>query len=145
MVKYKGKRQERFYFNLIDLQRAGFVDNIVRIGLSEYSFWLVDQSTITDIDVRDIKFSEFHLYVKDNGLLRPTFRLISPEIRLDCPHVYPGGEICLFHPKEFSWKRGSIFGYRLVLILYTWIAFYSLWKITGNWYGEEYPHGIPKS
>lgn len=69
----------------------------------------------------------------------------SPVIRAGAPHRYPDGSLCLYYPKDCSWRSSCFLAETIIPWAAAWLAFYEIWLVTGIWYGVEAPHtGIAK-
>jgi hypothetical protein len=73
----------------------------------------------------------------------------SPEVRVlshdvaGAPHLYPEKKLCLYHPKDNnSWDRGRVIAKTIVPWAAMWLKYWELFKATGHWYGDEYPHRL---
>ncbi len=71
----------------------------------------------------------------------PTVRVASPELRLDAPHLYHGGTLCLYYPEDWRWHSGRILADTIFPWTASWLYFYELWLDTGEWLGPSAPHG----
>lgn len=74
----------------------------------------------------------------------PRVHVLSPEIRprVDgepIPHVYPGNELCLFAPGE--WSGCMEIACTIVPWTIEWLFFYEAWHATGCWEGGGIDHG----
>jgi hypothetical protein len=49
------------------------------------------------------------------------------------PHVYPGNELCLSYPGE--WTHNMLLAHTIVPWTSEWLLHYELWLITGQWAG----------
>jgi len=70
----------------------------------------------------------------------PYVKVISPEIRPGAPHLYSGGRLCLYDPKDRSWHPGLFIAKTIVPWTAEWLFFYELWLETGTWWGPSAPH-----
>ncbi|MCC7230887.1 MAG: hypothetical protein IT203_10880 [Fimbriimonadaceae bacterium] len=73
----------------------------------------------------------------------PEVRVKSPQIRRDAPHVYPGGILCLYWPKDRNWDSSKLVAETIVPWTAEWLLYYELWLDTGEWLGPESPHRYP--
>jgi Second Messenger Oligonucleotide or Dinucleotide Synthetase domain len=73
----------------------------------------------------------------------PEVRVLRPEIRPDAPHLYPGGLLCLYWPKDRNWNSSKLIGETLIPWAAQWLLYYELWLDTGEWLGPESPHRYP--
>jgi hypothetical protein len=70
-----------------------------------------------------------------HGQLRP----LEPGGRI--PHTYGTAEPCLFYPSVQSWRSDMRLADTLIPWLCVWLAFYEMWRATGEWYGGGISHG----
>lgn len=75
---------------------------------------------------------------------RPRVTVACPKIRAGAPHLYPGGELCLYYPKDRTWHSGLYIADTIVPIAAEWLLFYELWLESGKWWGPEAPHAPRK-
>lgn len=64
---------------------------------------------------------------------------LEPEGRI--PHSYGPTEPCLFYPNRHSWRSDMKLGDTVIPWLCVWLAFYEMWRATGEWYGGGISHG----
>lgn len=57
------------------------------------------------------------------------------------PHTYGPAEPCLFYPSRQSWRSDMKLASTLIPWLCIWLAFYEMWRATGEWYGGGISHG----
>lgn len=55
-------------------------------------------------------------------------------------HTFKGGSLCLYHRQGLGAWNPSMPITALFPMIGHWLWCYEMWKITGKWYGEEYPH-----
>ena len=69
----------------------------------------------------------------------PKVRLVHPKLQTrdgeSCPHLYPGGVLCLFLPGAFEWTRQMQLVETVVPWISEWLAHYEVWLATGVWTG----------
>lgn len=87
---------------------------------------------------------QYKLRVIYRGAKRPKVIVLEPKIDKNVQHLYLDGSLCLFYPKDGSWKADSIIAKTIIPWAAAWLYFYEVWKKTGKWYGEEAPHRGPK-
>ncbi|MBV6503328.1 MAG: hypothetical protein AKCLJLPJ_01397 [Fimbriimonadales bacterium] len=75
----------------------------------------------------------------------PKVRILSPGIRPDAPHRYPGGLLCLYWHKDRNWNGQTFIGETIIPWTALWLLYYELWLDTGEWLGPESPHRYPRS
>jgi hypothetical protein len=57
------------------------------------------------------------------------------------PHTYGPAEPCLFYPSRQSWRSDMKLASTVIPWLCVWLAFYEMWRATGEWYGGGISHG----
>lgn len=67
----------------------------------------------------------------------PIVRVLSPALAPDAPHVYRGGELCLYWPKEWRWYGDELIAETIVPWTASWLFYYELWLDTGKWLGPS--------
>lgn len=56
-------------------------------------------------------------------------------------HMYPqDNSLCLYYPKDFSWKNDSHLYNTIVPWTHEWFVFYELYKIYGKWFHPSVLH-----
>jgi hypothetical protein len=60
------------------------------------------------------------------------------------PHVYPGNELCLYHPAKGEWSGKQAIANTIVPWAIEWLFHYELWHLTGEWHGGGSVHPIVK-
>lgn len=73
----------------------------------------------------------------------PEVRVLSPTTRSDAPHMYIGGLLCLYWPKDQNWNSRKFIADTIIPWTAQWLLYYELWLDTGEWLGEESPHRYP--
>lgn len=81
-----------------------------------------------------------------DGRAAPRVRVLSPKLEgrngEGLPHVYNDGTLCLHLPED--WARTMSIADTVVPWTSEWLAFYEVWRATGEWHGGgEWPprHG----
>jgi len=74
----------------------------------------------------------------------PNVWILSPALRSDAPHRYSDGSLCLYYPRDQSWRPDMFIAKTIVPWAALWLAFYELWLRTGEWHGPQAPHGKVK-
>lgn len=82
----------------------------------------------------------YHLRIVYKPGDRPRVTVTRPKICSGAPHLYPGGELCLYYPKDRTWHSGLYIADIIVPITAEWLLFYELWIESGKWWGPEAPH-----
>lgn len=90
------------------------------------------------------EFSEYSIRIVYEGGYKPKVYVEMPVLLPNTPHVYPGGYLCLYHPKYFRWTADKLIAKEIMQWTIAWLYFYECWKDTGVWYGPEVAHGEPK-
>lgn len=122
------------------------------------------------ISAMRIKYPQFtskfisHSGLKVTGVLRPTSRSCyyhfvlrynlsdSPKIKIICPeliknskgeeipHLYPGKNLCLYHPKYKEFQRTDFLCDTIIPWTSLWLYYYEIWLLTDEWLGGgEHP------
>jgi len=70
---------------------------------------------------------------------KPEVRLVHPTLQTRdgqrCPHLYPGGVLCLYLPGAFEWTKEMQLVGTVVPWISEWLAHYEVWLATGVWTG----------
>ncbi|WP_370217316.1 hypothetical protein [Kitasatospora sp. GAS1066B] len=77
---------------------------------------------------------------------RPCVTITEPPLTLHprataLPHVYPGGDLCLYLPGE--WKENMLLAHTILPWTSEWLLHYELWLVTGRWAGSGHDHAVP--
>ncbi len=67
----------------------------------------------------------------------PKVNVISPSVPEDAPHRYHDGRLCLYWPKEWSWRQDKIIAEYVIPWTASWLYYYELWLDTGKWLGPS--------
>jgi hypothetical protein len=86
----------------------------------------------------------YHVRIAYKVTDRPRVKVTSPAIRQDAKHLYPGGELCLYYPKDRTWHSGLHIAETIIPMTAEWLLFYELWLESGKWWGPEAPHSPQK-
>ena len=71
----------------------------------------------------------------------PRVWVVSPRLRPDAPHRYPGNHsLCLYWPKEWWWTPQKSLAETIIPWAAFWLYYYELWLVTGEWLGPTSPH-----
>jgi hypothetical protein len=70
----------------------------------------------------------------------PKVWVVSPPIDPSSRHLYRDGSLCLHYPKDWDWRPQEYLAKTIIPWTAEWLAFYEIWRLTGEWYGEEAPH-----
>ena len=71
---------------------------------------------------------------------RPRVHVIAPTLVSGAPHLYPGGELCLYYPSDGTWHSQRPLATTIVPMTAEWLLFYEWWLESGTWWGPEAPH-----
>lgn len=63
----------------------------------------------------------------------PSVKVLSPPIAKGAPHLYQGGRLCLFWPRERSWRPEDLIAETVLPWTALWLLNYELWLDTGEW------------
>lgn len=75
------------------------------------------------------------------GDQRPKVKVLFPKLVAEPKHFYQGsGTLCLYHPRDFKWKKYKLIAREIMGWTAGWIYFYEAWLQTGEWYGPEAEH-----
>ena len=72
----------------------------------------------------------------------PRVRVLRPRLDPKAPHLYKGGYLCLYWPKEWQWSEGEWIAKTIVPWTALWLHHYELWQECGRWFGPS-SHGPP--
>jgi hypothetical protein len=78
--------------------------------------------------------------IEYRGNLRPTVKIISPELVEKPPHTFSDKSLCLYHSSNFKWSAEKLIAKEIVDWTITWIYFYEYWLQEGEWIAPEVPH-----
>ena len=79
------------------------------------------------------------------GNADPQVRILSPKLVENPKHFYKqSGTLCLYHPRDFKWKKYKLISKYIVPLTSAWIYFYEVWLEKDIWYGPEAEHETPK-
>lgn len=91
------------------------------------------------------EFRKFKVSVLYRNNLNPQVRVIEPKLVDNPPHFYKNtGTLCLYHPKDFKWRKEFLVAKYILPITAAWLYFYEVWLETDKWYGPEAKHTTPK-
>jgi hypothetical protein len=63
-----------------------------------------------------------------------------PKLAPGAPHLYPGGRLCLYWPREWVWRSDELIADTILPWTALWLYFYELWLDCGEWLGPS-SHG----
>ncbi|MBE9392241.1 hypothetical protein [Elizabethkingia anophelis] len=96
-----------------------------------------------DLQVKP-EFPKYTVSIVYRNSSPPIIKIINPTLVENPPHVYSEKKLCLYHPKNFKWKKEKLIANEIIEWTSAWIYFYEVWLETGKWYGPEAPHDIQK-
>ena len=67
----------------------------------------------------------------------PRVRVLKPALDPGAPHIYKGGTLCLYWPKEWKWNEGEWIADTIVPWTALWLYYYELWQDCGEWLGPS--------
>ena len=70
----------------------------------------------------------------------PQVWIVSPKLQANAPHRYGNEALCLYYPQDRSWQPTMKLSVTFVPWTVLWLAFYEIWLVTGQWFGEEASH-----
>lgn len=85
----------------------------------------------------------YKVSIRYRGGALPEIKVLRPQIRPDAPHLYSGGLLCLYWPKDRNWNHRKLVAETLIPWVAQWLLFYEIWLDTGEWLGPESPHRYP--
>ena len=124
----------------------------VQIGAmrARYPHFKVKRKTSTEVEfVGELQpkpeYRKYKVSILYRGNLNPQVRVLRPDLVDNPPHFYKGsGTLCLYHPKDFKWRKEFLVAKHILLITSAWLYFYEVWLETDVWYGPEVKHKTPK-
>jgi hypothetical protein len=63
----------------------------------------------------------------------PQIRVLSPALESNAPHLYREGTLCLYWPKEWTWRGDCLIAETILPWAALWLYYYELWLDTGKW------------
>jgi hypothetical protein len=75
----------------------------------------------------------------------PRVFVLDPPLPPGVPHVYREGHLCLYWPKEWTWRDDVDMATTILPWTATWLLYYELWTETGSWLGPSSQHGTPQA
>lgn len=75
----------------------------------------------------------------------PKVKIVSPVLEKnekgeEIPHLYPGGHLCLYHPRYGEFSRTYLLCETIIPWTSLWLYHYEIWHVTGDWLGGgEHP------
>jgi hypothetical protein len=75
----------------------------------------------------------------------PCVWVIKPKLRErsesePIPHLYPEGDLCLYHPSKREWRPVDFIAETIVPWASLWLYYYEVWLAIGEWLGGgEHP------
>ncbi len=87
----------------------------------------------------------YHFVLKYNLIEKPKTKIISPTLIKNgkgetIPHLYPGENLCLYHPKYYEFSRTEFLCDTIIPWTSLWLYYYEVWHTTDEWLGGgEHP------
>lgn len=74
----------------------------------------------------------------------PVVRVLSHDVS-GSKHLYPENRLCLYHPYkgENRWQQNETISSKIVPLTIMWLIQSEVYRNTGKWNGDEFPHGNP--
>lgn len=88
---------------------------------------------------------QYHFILKYSLKNSPKIKITSPELRKnnkneDIPHLYPGKNLCLYHPKYREFQKTDFLCETIIPWTSLWLYYYEIWLLTDEWLGGgEHP------
>jgi hypothetical protein len=87
----------------------------------------------------------YHFVLKYNLVDSPKTKIVSPALQKNgkdenIPHLYPGENLCLYHPNFCEFSRTDFLSDTIIPWTSLWLYYYEVWHITDEWLGGgEHP------
>ncbi|HAO09295.1 MAG TPA: hypothetical protein DCQ50_20480 [Chryseobacterium sp.] len=87
----------------------------------------------------------YSFVLKYNMIESPKIRIITPVLQKngkgeDIPHIYPGDNLCLYHPRYNEFNRTDFLCDTIIPWTSLWLYYYEVWHLTDEWLGGgEHP------
>lgn len=99
-----------------------------------------DMEFIGDLQARP-NFPIYTVSITYRGSATPLVRVVNPQLVESPPHFYKKEKaLCLYHSKDFKWKKEKLIARNIVAWTSAWLYFYELWLRDDKWYGPEVDH-----
>ena len=74
----------------------------------------------------------------------PVVKVLSHDVS-GSKHLYPDNRLCLYHPYEGEkrWKQNETVSSKIVPLTIMWLIQSEVYRKTGKWNGDEFPHRNP--
>ena len=105
-----------------------------------FEFNLVNKTNFSGIDTSWIEFQNYRIQISLRPDQHPKIIVLSGLDDEKPPHTYPEWNLCLYHPSEKIWTGNGDLSQDILPLIYSWVYFYEVWKITGVWHGREWKH-----
>lgn len=69
---------------------------------------------------------------------------LSKRKGVNIPHMYGQSTLCLFLPKDGSWRSNKLIASTIIPWASEWLYFYEMWHVTGKWLGGGVHPTVPK-
>jgi hypothetical protein len=91
----------------------------------------------------------YTIHIKYVYSMAPVVKVLSPiltcrqeEPDKPIPHMYEQQYLCLYYPKSGEWRRIEWLHKSIVPWATSWLYYYELWHVTGQWLGGGIEHGL---
>lgn len=118
------------------LQLACFPRGKVRYGVRE-------RFIIWEGEVQPFWYTgKYTLCLNYEWLWPPRIWVVDPDFSVlkGLPHVYAGNRLCLYHPRDWSWKSSCNITGTIIRWAQMWLVYYEDFLRTGSWRGPEADH-----
>jgi hypothetical protein len=75
----------------------------------------------------------------------PIVKVLSHDVGKYSKHLYPQNKLCLYHPYEGEgrWRMNEPISSKIIPLTVLWLIQWEIYRKTGKWNGDEFPHGDP--
>lgn len=85
--------------------------------------------------------SKYEVEIKYLIPQHPKVFIVDPKISYNPEiHMYKGGSLCLYYPKDNSWNINCLLYNTIIPWISEWLIFYEIYKIKGEWLGDFKSH-----
>lgn len=85
--------------------------------------------------------TNYEVEIKFNYPSVPRVYIVQPKILYDPKiHMYPDNSLCLYYPKDNSYKSSDLLYETIIPWTSEWLIFYELFKFKGKWLGKYKRH-----
>lgn len=145
------KRKEKFFIcEKVDMKLPLYAHvEKMRRDFPNFKMSLVkgERNTVRWIgEIKPESFSDtYKIAVTYKDGYHPIVNILSHDIGEYSKHSYPEKKLCLYHPYdgEGRWKMNEAISAKIIPLTVLWVLQWEIWRITGQWNGDEHPHGNP--